>query len=445
VLLVTDAQVSDEGRILQLVEAEGERPDSRRVSVVSIDASPRSAFVRSLVETGGGEAAFLTSDPSEEDITSALDRVLETWSRPLATDVALTVETGAASVQARHAVGVTRSRFALGDLPAGRSLWVSGAMSLYSEPVVRLQAGGDVLAEQVLSLDDAGVCPEVRTLFGARQIARLERLEAQPHEDEARDAILDELGYAHDPLRAPRRKPLYAENARGETSIVHKLLVRESLRFGLLSSATAFVGERIEAGQRVQVSVQVPSALPAGWSESFAVMAAMPPAAAAMPGTPLRAVTMPRRRARAESDFDALRSSSPPIEPSLEPAPPTAESLTIAGAPEPEAAPRLRYSGTPSSTERSLVLASGVGGLRLSRLHAAVADPRGIDRAIEVWVCLDDPNNPLVRVGLAELLALGGERPLNVAVPSGAQVQVILWLGEASWPSSAGELHVEVN
>ena len=149
VLLVTDAQVSDEGRILQLVEGENERPDGRRISVVSIDASPRSAFVRSLVESGGGEAAFLTSDPSEEDITSALDRVLDTWSRPLATDVALTVETGAASVQARHAAGLTRSRFAIGDLPAGRSLWVSGAVSLFSEPVVRLQAGADVLAERI--------------------------------------------------------------------------------------------------------------------------------------------------------------------------------------------------------------------------------------------------------------------------------------------------------
>ena len=105
----------------------------------------------------------------------------------------------------------------------------------------------------------------------------------------------------------------------------------------------------------------------------------------------------------------------------------------------------LRYRGTPPPTERSVVLASGEGGWRLSRLRATVADPRGLDPAIELWVCLDDSNSPLVRVGLAELLALGGERPLNLAVPSGARVQLVLWLGEATWPSAAAELQVEVN
>src|SRR5262249_25628725 len=120
VLLVTDAQASDEARITQLVEQETER----RVSVISIDSAPRSTFVRSLAEASGGEAVFLSSQPDEEDITSALDRVLDTWARPLLTGVQLTVETSAASVQARHAAGVTRSRLPLGDLPAGRSLWV---------------------------------------------------------------------------------------------------------------------------------------------------------------------------------------------------------------------------------------------------------------------------------------------------------------------------------
>jgi Ca-activated chloride channel family protein len=437
VLLITDAQVSDEARILQLVEGEGERPEGRRVSVISIDSAPRSAFVRSLVESGGGEAAFLTSDPSEEDITSALDRVLDTWARPLATDLALTVETGAASVQARHAAGVTRSRFALGDLPAGRSLWVSGAISLFSEPVVRLQAGSDVLAERVLSLDDAPLCPEVKALFGARQIARLERLEAQALEQDARDAILDELGYANDPLRKPRSRPLYAENARAEKSVVHKLLVRESLRFGLVCSATAFVGERVEAGRRVEASVQVPSALPAGWSESFAFGA--PPAVPTL----ARAITMPPQRRRAKSaprleESAALFAPMAP-QPLLEISAPAAAASALV----------LHYRGTPSSTERRLVLAHDSvgldGGVRLIQLRATLTDPRAVDASIEVWICLgDDPTTALVRVRLAELLALGGERPLNVAVPAGATVQLVLSLGEAVWPVSAGELELEV-
>ena len=308
VLLVTDAQVSDEGRILQLVEAEGERAERRRVSVISIDSAPRSTFVRSLVEAGEGEAAFLTSDPGEEDITSALDRVLDTWARPLATGAELVVETGAASVQARHAAGVTRSRFSLGDLPAGRSLWVCGAVSLFSEPIVRLQSGDSVLAEHVLSLDeltsDDTDDVAVRVLFGARQVARLERLEAQALDAEARDAILDELGYANDPLRAPRARPVDTENARAEGSVVHRLLVRESLRYGLVCSATALVGERVEAGRRVEASVQVPSALPVGWSEGFAVRTiAAPPVMQRM-----RSMQAPERAGGADGEAEAIES-----------------------------------------------------------------------------------------------------------------------------------------
>ena len=169
---------------------------------------------------------FLTSDPRQEDITSALDRVLDTWARPLAKDAALVAQTGASKT--------TRSRIDLGDLPAGRSMWVSGAVSLFAEPILRLQAGGSILAEQVLDLNEPAAHPEVRTLFGAQQIGRLERMETSVLDADARDALLDELGYATDALRTIRAKPIYAENARAEGSVVHQLLVRESLRYGLV-------------------------------------------------------------------------------------------------------------------------------------------------------------------------------------------------------------------
>jgi len=414
------------------------------VSVISIDSAPRSTFVRSLAEAGGGEAVFLTSDPNEEDITSALDRVLDTWSRPLSTDLALIVATGAMSVQARHAAGVTRSRFDLGDLPAGRSLWVSGAVSLYSEPTVLLQMDGQLEAERVISLDDpAPGNPEVRTLFGARQIARLERLEAQSHDKDALDALLDELGYANDPLRAPRTRPMYAENARAEGSIVHQLLVRESLRFGLVCSATAFVGERVEAGRRVEASVQVPNALPAGWSEAFVAGArAAMPAMLQIQSPPAPRMARARRQAAPSLGLDAS------FLPELVRGAPLAAS-PAAGAAAPASRLKLRYRGTPGGSDRSVVLAHGAAdkaGARLSRLRAKVSTlPRDLAAGIELWVCLDDLAAPLIRVSLAELLALGGERPLNVAVPSRARVQLVLWLGDAAWPASAGQLEVDVN
>ncbi len=430
VLLVTDAQVSDEGRILQLVEteAEADRGTRRRVSVISIDSAPRGTFVRSLVEAGGGEATFLTSDPSEEDITGALDRVLDTWARPLATDVELVVATGAAAVQARSAAGITRSRFAMGDLPAGRSLWICGAVSLFSEPIVRLQAGDRVLAEEVMRLDEPATDNvEVRTLFGARQVARLERLEAQALDAEACDAILDELGYANDPLRVPRAQPVYAENASAEGSVVHRLLVRESLRYGLVCSATALVGERVEAGRRVEASVQVPSALPVGWSGGFALRGiTAAPAMARMRS--MQAPSAPAARLAKAEAVESLALSSE-----------TAE-LARSGL-------GLTYRGTPHPADGTAVLGHAAAGdtdARLRRLRASLTHPDDLDPRIELWVCLDDLTAPLVRVPLAELLSLGGERPLNLAVPAGSTVQLVLWLGEAQWPASPGPLAVDL-
>jgi Ca-activated chloride channel family protein len=419
VLIVTDAQVTDEARILQLLEAESERQDRRRVSVISIDSAPRSAFVRSLVETAGGEVAFLTSDPHQEDITSALDRLLETWARPLATNVELVVET---SSHGR----TTRSRMPLGDMQAGRSLWVNGGLSLFSEPLVKLRIDGNVVAEQVLSLDQSATeWTEVRALFGARQIARLERLESQTLDVEARNAILDELGYANDPLRASGPHPIYAENAPEQGSLVHRLLVRESLRFGLVCSATGFIGERVEAGRRVEARVQVPSALPESWSDAF-VTAAAPPMVARK-----RFVQARLAPEASAAPFAYQRGpDSPPL-----PVPPPAAAMP--------AVLVLRFRGTPSPRNGEAMLVEGIVGRgvaeRLSRLSVSIDNSNAIDESAELWLWVDEP---LVRIKLRELVLLGGERPLNVAIPHGATLRVILRL--EAWPRSAGELSLEL-
>jgi hypothetical protein len=60
-----------------------------------------------------------------------------------------------------------------------------------------------------------------------------------------------------------------------------------------------------------------------------------------------------------------------------------------------------------------------------------------------VWVCVDDPNTPVVRVKLPDLLTVG-ERPVNVAVPDGARVMLVLYSSDGGWPASAGLLVVEL-
>jgi hypothetical protein len=48
----------------------------------------------------------------------------------------------------------------------------------------------------------------------------------------------------------------------------------------------------------------------------------------------------------------------------------------------------------------------------------------------------------LIALKLREVLELGGERPLNLALQSGARVEVRL---ESEWPTDAGELALEIS
>ena len=92
VLIVTDAQVSDAGRILRLAEEEARRADRRRISVLCIDAAPNSYLAQELAERGGGVARFLTSDPEQGDIATALDEVLADWAEPVLAGLRLEVD-----------------------------------------------------------------------------------------------------------------------------------------------------------------------------------------------------------------------------------------------------------------------------------------------------------------------------------------------------------------
>ena len=370
VLLLTDAQVSDEARLLQLAETEAARPDDgRRLSLLCIDAAPKSAFVRDLAEAGGGVAVFLSSDPHQEDITAALDRVLHAWAQPLAKDVQLVVETRAEARTAHGGAGCTRSATRLGDLPAGRSLWASGAVSLFSEPVFRLCAGASVLAEVALDLaSPPPPRPELRTLFGARQIARLERLAAGRYDAVERDAVLDALGYAGDPLRAPEPPP--------QPRAAHR--------------------------QRALL----PAPVPADYGPQ-------------------------------------ARPASPEV----------AEMLSSLGSIEGVSSfgnGVLRFHGTAVVVQDAAVLAEGVAGSDLpfcpTYLRAALeeGDPREVDELAEIWVCVGQPTTPVVRVRLRELLALGGERPLNLDLSRGERVWVLLYAPHGSWPAAAACLSIEL-
>ena len=51
-IIVTDAEVSDEGRILRLASEEARETDRRRISVLCIDAAPNSFLANELGSLG---------------------------------------------------------------------------------------------------------------------------------------------------------------------------------------------------------------------------------------------------------------------------------------------------------------------------------------------------------------------------------------------------------
>ncbi|MCX5975592.1 MAG: VIT and VWA domain-containing protein, partial [Coprothermobacterota bacterium] len=198
VLLITDAEVSDNARILRLAEEEGKRADRRRISVLTIDAAPNAYLAQELAEKGGGIARFLTSNPEEEDIATALDEVLADWSRPLYADVTLALDRPGLETAGRVAHNEkSESWVDLGDLPAGRTLALSGRFPQGHGPLrLVLRAGREELARmELVEQTGAHSHPALPALFGARRVLALENLAGSGLPPEELADQLSRLGY----------------------------------------------------------------------------------------------------------------------------------------------------------------------------------------------------------------------------------------------------------
>ncbi|MCB0185629.1 MAG: hypothetical protein KDE31_15280, partial [Caldilineaceae bacterium] len=298
----TDAAVSDAPRLLRLASTEAQHPDRRRISVLCIDAAPNAFLAHELAERSGGIARFLTSDPEQIDIVTALDDVLAAWGQPLLVDLTLAVNqpkvrvSGHAAVCTDHSDGTTVVD--LGNLTAGQPQWLVGMVPLTpafptEEPLTfTLSAASSAAAPLAtaplatarfnlahLFADQAVDGNMARTvalkaLYGARLVNALAYLMNAELEDAQVIEQLKRLGY--DPATLPlTQQPdnaqiLYAENRRQHAAdLIRPLLVEAALDYGLASSETAFVATRKERGERVTTTVAVANALPAGWAGEF--------------------------------------------------------------------------------------------------------------------------------------------------------------------------------
>lgn len=422
VLILTDAEVTDAGRILRLAAKEAARDDRRRISVLCIDAAPNAFLAHELAERGGGVARFLTSNPDDEDITTALDQVLRYWNEPVLVGASLAVNRPDGEAAGRDVTTESRrSLVDLGDLATGQTRWVCGRAPLDDAPltVSLVLASGKAVA----TADVAGTGQDmaaIKGLFGARQVNGLEYLMTAGYSQATLRSELERLGYDLDTERSDTAAAVYAENAlRDGEKLVKRLLIRASLDYGVPSSATAFVAVRTEKGERVAGTVAVANALPAGWSDDF-----------------LSSGPVARSRRRSTLGVQAFATPQGPAlsmmhDPSL--AMPAAYPGAAINAQAPDKSGAnwvVIFDGKVRDTYQTLFdsrqergLLSGPGKLTGLR----VADDGAIDPAeastIILLLYVGDLATPRARVTLADLLP--AERPLNLRRRAGETILLV--------------------
>src|SRR5262245_14888046 len=472
-LIITDAEVTDAGRVLRLADEESQHDDRRRISVLCIDAAPNSHLALELTERGGGVAKFLTSNPEEEDISTALDEALADWAEPVLTGLRLEVNSPvvqAAGREVRAAREPGWSGIDINDLPAGRAMWVIGRA-----PRGRLDDFEFRLTRQ--GLEPVTDCQievhridkdhtAIKSLFGARRVLGLEYLIHSGFEgDKLRDQLA-RLGY--DPGQVLMTRPqVYAENARrAANTVLRDVLVREALDNRLACSETAFVAVRKEAGRVIEDIVAVANALPAGWEYGIADFHV-----GGIPGIArLRAVSagpMPHDTqylsARSLGSFGGITRGFKNLFATSDASTPTADMLAagiVAGASIEEKAKQsvphrtVLFSGRPQGSGEIILFDSArdqdLHPLReagtINRLiisfagGAPAADGLGAELCLLVYV--GDLATPRARVKLADLVRQGGARPLNLSRKHGEVLQLVLVDPAGAWSEDAPRIEV---
>jgi Ca-activated chloride channel family protein len=425
VLIVTDAQVSDEGRLIRLAEEESKRTDRRRISILCVDSSPNEALARQLAEAGGGSDRYVTSNPEGGDITTALDEIVDTWARPIATGLRLEVRTDALYATSRRPTTSSADGWCgldLGDLPAGRPLWASGEAAIGDDPLtLRLVDGhGEILATWT-EVDGAQTHGGVAALVGARRLQQLEALKGARYASAELRKRVEELGVV--PAEGGTGGgTLYPENQPVD-EILAKLICHESLRSGIASTETAFVAVRTESGKSVERTIIVASATPEGWEDAGLVRMAAPMMMSQINSPPL---------SRNFYETDVCCSDSGPAYPSRS-ARNASPRLQAVGARQPRASTVTLFDGVPAAGVGRIVLAErtvgrkGAQGLQASRLLSLIAEADGgvFPEGAELLLFVGDLARARARVRLSDLLG-GATRPLNITCTDGQVLRLVL-------------------
>lgn len=452
VLLITDAEVSDSSRILSMVDTEQNSPFKRRISVLCIDSAPNALLAGEIADRSGGISVFLTSNPSEEDITSSLDDILDGFARPVYSDAILEVRARGLEASRQAVLESSEEQWMaidIGDIPAGIHRWTCGRFLASAHTMVRFELAATGLETPVaLDKDLNEQMPaghSIKALFGAGRLLVLEQLRGAGLDSQEVSNVLKRLGYlnASGPTEDHgKRKWRYTENeAQMLNTLVTRLLGEESMHYGLLSSETAFAAVRSECGLKSEYSVLVPSATPQGWDMPLFSQHLAPSPIPCAPGPgnnvfradvtaampTMAAPKTSKLRSRISGMMQAIKTDIPDFGARAESGlAPLAEEIRSTS---PEI---VAFSGriTLQNGEET-ILDSQIPGtlpkhwdsipdyLTLRRLELTFLgtppNPAELDRNTVLLLYCADEAVPASRIRIAELIRQGGQRPLNIS------------------------------
>lgn len=410
VFIITDAQVTDDERILGLVRWEAGKSERRRCSVLCIDAAPNSRLARRIAQIGGGSCRFLTSSPEEEDITTAMDEILGEWNSP---------EVGGLDLMSSRSVAILNEEcssdsYYPGRVRYGRSYWLAGRCTDGEGAPRFCIRGAD---KEVRGKASKGV----KALYGALVIDELEMLRGIgiSHAD-----VVNWASYLGIPAEELGQRSVYTENEREKVEKdLARLIVLISLKYGVISSETAFVATRDERDQRVGATVMVGNALPAGWSGAFQ----SPLPSLMMADRPYDDDFLPvcyhARKVDREDLLDCVREALS-YDLCKKSGPSSGESRVVCGCQD--------DSATNDAAEVILVeVAAGekisdVESVLISRLEVLVPCSTEYDSDAEVQIFIGDMSRPVAKALLRDVIAMDG-RPLNLVRTIDQPLKVLLY------------------
>lgn len=407
-LTITDGQVEDAKGTLGTIMRESKRNDSRRCSVICIDSSPNDFLSRQIAKRSGGTAHFLTSDPNEGDITTALDGIMDTFSSPLATGLMLKSDR---KTSLGRKVG-DEYLSALPDMVPARVNCVMGLLSVGKGKPEFCMDG------IVLPTIETGA---VNALFATMRINEMEILKDGNVRSMSNYQPLIDLGFSHEALW----KQYLATGAKDwdrMEDVIKSLIVEESLKGGVISSQTAMVvtGQK---GKKVVATVEVPNAWPQGWDDPCLMRLAAPP--------------------RTRHDKIIACSYSGPIEPCRNYCPSSNESYeqSIPDAlypshkcfesderQEPIPSDWNLFQGKVVHEDGSATLFQGPFPEKVVRTFRKLSVDGGLKSVITgtLMLFVGDMGNARVSVDLQDLQRAQGKRPVNLVIKPGEEVRLMI-------------------